>query len=142
LSIHSPGATLWTIASEISCSIPTDILYTLGGQIKNRPPIVEMSQASTRMMLEHGMPQMLHSAAMPMVEKAENKDILRSAMVTPEVRHFAHEKNILMSGLGHRSKHHVPELMKESSMANKKANGPVPKTPNHIGSVRFPGSKY
>jgi len=101
-----------------------------------------MSQASTRMMLEHGMPNMLHSAAKPMEDRAENKDILRSAMVTPEVRQLTHENNILTTGMGPKSKHHVPELMKESARANSKANGPVPKTPNHIGSVRFPGSKY
>jgi len=85
---------------------------------------------------------MLHSASKPMDNRAENSDILRSAMVTPEVRQIAHENNILRTGMGHRSKHHVPELMKESAKANTKANGPTPKTPNHIGSVRFPGSKH
>ncbi|NBW15356.1 MAG: hypothetical protein EBR82_45910, partial [Caulobacteraceae bacterium] len=80
-----------------------------------------MSQASTRMMLEHGMPNMLHSAAKPMEDRAENKDILRSAMVTPEVRQLTHENNILTTGMGPKSKHHVPELMKESARANSKA---------------------
>jgi len=97
--------------------------------------------SGTRMML-HQMPTMLHSAAKPEVNRVENKDILKSAMVTPEIRQQTHENNILRTGLPHHAMKHMPDLIPESSKANKKANGPVPKTPSHLGSVRFPGSKY
>lgn len=100
-----------------------------------------MSQAATRMML-HSMPEMLHSAAMPEVNRVENKDILRSAMVTPEIRQQTHENNILQTGLPPHARKHMPELIPESSRANMKANGKPAKTPNHPGTVRFPGSKH
>ena len=100
-----------------------------------------MSQAATRMML-HAMPEMLHSAAKPEVNSVENKDILRSAMVTPQIRQQTHENNILHTGLPHHAMKHMPELISEKSAANMKANGKPAKTPNHPGAVRFPGSKY
>jgi len=85
-------------------------------------------------------PEMLHSAAKPQVNQVENNDILRSAMVTPEVRHITHENNILRTGLPNRDMGGA-ELIPASSKANMKANGPIPKTPMPIGHMRFSGAK-
>ena len=85
-------------------------------------------------------PDMLHSAMKPQVNQIENNDILKSSMVTPEVRQMTHENNILRTGLPLRHDSR-PELIGHDSKANMKANGPVPKTAMPIGHMRFAGAK-
>jgi hypothetical protein len=74
------------------------------------------------------------------VNQIENNDILKSSMVTPEVRQMTHENNILRTGLPLRHDSR-PELIGHDSKANMKANGPVPKTAMPIGHMRFAGAK-
>jgi hypothetical protein len=97
-------------------------------------------QSGHMMMMHMKQPEMLHSAAMPQVNHAENESIIKSAMVLPEVKHILHENNILRTGLPLRHDDR-PELIPSSSKANMKANGPVPKTPMPIGHMRFAGAK-
>jgi hypothetical protein len=91
-------------------------------------------------MMHMKQPEMLKSAAKPQINKEENADILRSAMVTPEVRNITHMNNILTTGLPNRDMG-GEELIPAGSKINQKANGPVPKTPMPIGHVRFAGAK-
>ena len=87
-------------------------------------------------------PEILHSAAKPQVNQVENHDIIRSAMVTPELRQITHENNILRTGIPHRYEgKNEPELMPHSARLNMKANGPTPKTPMPMGNVRYAGAK-
>lgn len=88
-------------------------------------------------------PDFLKSSMTPDVNRAENRDILKSAMVTPAVRQITHQNNILTSGMGER----IPpgsdrnDTIAAGSKANMKANGPIPKTPMPIGHMRFAGAK-
>ena len=86
-------------------------------------------------------PEMLHSSMKPREDNPENKDIIQSAMVTPEVRRVTHENNILHTGLPRAVGKESPELISHSSKANMKANGPIPKTAMPIGHMRFAGAK-
>ena len=97
-------------------------------------------QSGQMMAFHMNKPDMLHSAMKPQVNYVENQDILKSAMVTPEVRQLTHENNILRTGLPLRHDDR-PELISHSGKANMKANGPVPKTPMPIGHMRFAGAK-
>ena len=97
-------------------------------------------QSGQMMMMHMKQPEMLHSAAKPQVNHAENESILKSAMVLPEVRQITHENNILRTGLPLRHDDR-PELIPADSKINKKANGPVPKTAMPIGHMRFAGAK-
>lgn len=97
-------------------------------------------QSGQMMMMHMKQPEMLHSAGKPQVNTIENNDILRSAMVTPEVRQITHENNILRTGLPNRDMGGA-ELIPAGSKINEKANGPVPKTPMPIGHTRFAGAK-
>jgi hypothetical protein len=97
-------------------------------------------QSGQMLQMQMHQPNMLHSAIKPMENIAENNDILRSAMVTPEIRQMTHENNILRTGLPLRHDSR-PELIGHESKANMKANGPTPKTPMPIGHVRFAGAK-
>ena len=97
-------------------------------------------QSGQMMAFHMNKPDMLHSAAKPQVNQVENNDIIRSAMVTPEVRQITHENNILRTGLPLRHDER-PELIPHSAKANMKANGPLPKTAMPIGHMRFAGAK-
>lgn len=97
-------------------------------------------QSGQMMMMNIHKPDMLHSAAKPQVNTVENNDIIRSAMVTPEVRQITHENNILHSGLPHQGGS-GPELIPHTAKGNMKANGPTPKTPMPIGHMRYAGAK-
>jgi hypothetical protein len=88
-------------------------------------------------------PDFIKSSMPPQSNMEENRDILKSSMVTPEVRQITHQNNILTSGMGER----IPpgssknDTMASDSKANMIANGPVPKTPMPIGHMRFAGAK-
>ena len=88
-------------------------------------------------------PDFVQSAMPADSNRAENRDILKSSMVTPAVRQITHQNNILTSGMGER----IPpgssknDTMAAGSKANMKANGPIPKTPMPIGHMRFAGAK-
>ena len=97
-------------------------------------------QSGQMMMMHMHKPDFLHSAAKPQVNTVENNDIIRSAMVTPEVRQITHENNILTTGLPQRHES-GPELIPHTAKGNIKANGPLPKTPMPIGHVRYAGAK-
>jgi len=97
-------------------------------------------QSGQMMALHMNKPDMLHSAQKPQINRVENEDIIKSAMVTPEVRQITHENNILRTGLPFRHDER-PELIPHSAKGNMKANGPIPKTPMPIGHMRFSGAK-
>ena len=100
----------------------------------------KMTQSGQMMAFHMNKPDILHSAAKPQVNHVENSDIIRSSMVTPEVRQITHENNILRTGLPMRHDER-PELIPHGAKANMKANGPLPKTAMPIGHERYAGAK-